>query len=272
MKSQWDCFLQNLGCWQGSFTTFSPEGVFQEDIPSRLTLEQGESGVDLTLKRDSPKHPEPLRMNFSSLSRGLLFFETGAFSQGSMQLTTYGQFGGEFGLVTPDRRLRMVQMFEGMNGVSNLKQVTLIREQRLGSDVPERPKLSVDDLVGTWQGEAVTLYPDWRADHYPMEMRLERVGDRLDQQITFGDRKIETSADIEGDRLMYRRSRLPVQILLLPDGASANAPLAITPGLPFVLEMGWLVEPNVRQRIMRTYDAKGEWVNVTLSVERRVIN
>ncbi|NJM69861.1 MAG: DUF3598 family protein [Scytonema sp. RU_4_4] len=31
MKSQWDCVLQNLGEWQGSFTHVSPQGELVED-------------------------------------------------------------------------------------------------------------------------------------------------------------------------------------------------------------------------------------------------
>jgi hypothetical protein len=268
MKSQWDCFLQNLGTWQGSFTTLSPEGEQREDVPSLLTLEQtGDKTAKLCLKRDSPKYPAPLEMEFSTFSRDLLFFETGAFCQGSMQLSSAGQFGAEFCLVQSDRRLRMVQMYPES---TDLGYFALIREQRLGSNAPEKPKLTVEDLIGSWSGEAITLYPDWHSETYAMAMQIDRTADKLVQNLSFAGRTITTEAEIEGDRLLYKNSPLPVQILLLPDGASANCPLTIKPGMPFVLEMGWLLEPGVRQRIMRTFNAKGEWVNVTLSTERRV--
>jgi Domain of unknown function (DUF3598) len=212
-KSQWDCFLQNLGEWEGSFTTYSPQGDLRETIPSRLKLEErsGEPGVFLTLKRDSPKHPQPLEMNFASLSRSLLFFETGAFSQGSMQFSPYSsQFGGEFGLVTPDRRLRVVQMY---NAESELNYVTLIREQRVGSDVPEQPPLQVDDLVGAWRGESVTLFPDLRpAVNSTSHLTIERSGDRLIQRLQFGDRTIVTEATIEG----IARVRCPCRLCCCP--------------------------------------------------------
>ncbi len=268
MKSQWDCFLQNLGTWQGSFTTLSPEGELREDVPSLLKLEHTEpKKAKLTLKRDSPRYPEPLVMEFSSLSRDLLFFESGAFCQGSMQFTTSGQFGAEFCLVTADRRLRLVQMYR--SGAA-LDYFALIREQRVGSNAPERPKLTIEDLIGTWQGEAITLFPDWHTEEYTLEMQIAQQANKLIQNLAFAGRTITTEADIEGDRLLYKNSPLPVQILLLPDGASANCPLEIKPGLPFVLEMGWLLESGVRQRIMRTFNAQGDWVNVTLSTERRV--
>jgi hypothetical protein len=184
-----------------------------------------------------------------------------------MQFTTSGPFGAEFCLVVGDRRLRMVQMYRSG---AVLDYFALIREQRVGSGALERPKLTVEDLIGTWQGEAITLFPDWHTEEYITEMRIDRSADKLIQNLAFAGRQITTEADIEGDRLLYKNSPLPVQILLLPDGASANCPVEIKPGLPFVLEMGWLLEPGVRQRIMRTFNAQGEWVNVTLSTERRV--
>ncbi|MFM2429952.1 MAG: hypothetical protein RLZZ511_1165 [Cyanobacteriota bacterium] len=271
MMNQWDCFLQNLGAWQGSFTTYSPDGVEREDIPSLLTLEQvpDRQAVKLVLKRDSPKHPAPLEMEFASLSRSLLFFETGAFSQGAMQLAPgMDRFGGEFAIVTPDRRLRTVILYNAQN---ELDYVTLIREQRLGSAVPERPPLQADDLVGEWVGESITLFPDWRAPETgTSQMKITRSGDRLDQTLQFGERTITTEAVIEGDRLVYPNSPLNIQILLLPDGASVNTPRKVTLGHPVVLETGWLRSPTQRERIIRSFNPKGEWVGLTLVQETKV--
>jgi hypothetical protein len=39
MATQWECLLQNLGEWQGSFTRFSPQGGLLEDIKSVVSLE-----------------------------------------------------------------------------------------------------------------------------------------------------------------------------------------------------------------------------------------
>jgi len=90
MKSQWDCVLQNLGEWQGSFTHFSPQGVLQEDIPSLISLQgiDDNRAIHLVLKRfcltpDSTERvPKEMVVDFSALGRGALFFETGAFSEG----------------------------------------------------------------------------------------------------------------------------------------------------------------------------------------------
>ncbi len=271
MKTQWECFLQNLGEWQGSFAEFSPMGELREDIPSLLKLEEiAPRQARLTLQRDSPQFPEPLVQEYSSFSRSLLFFETGAFSQGAMQYSPYGQFGGEFGLVNGcgDRRLRLVQLY---NIDSELQFFKLIREQRVGTTTPERPPLQVEDLLGEWQGEAVTIFPDWRTpQQFLSDLKIVRQGDLLQQQLCFGQRTIVTEAMIVGNVLKYHNSPLPVQMVLLPDGASANCPTQVAIGHPFVLEVGWLMEPTLRQRIMRTYDAKGEWINSTLVTERKV--
>jgi hypothetical protein len=40
--SQWDCVLQNLGEWQGSFTQISPAGEVLKDTPSLISLQ----GID----------------------------------------------------------------------------------------------------------------------------------------------------------------------------------------------------------------------------------
>jgi hypothetical protein len=270
MKTQWECFLQNIGTWQGSFATFSTAGELVEDIPSLLQLEQVEERkAKLTLKRESPKFPEPLVMEFSNFNQSLVFFETGAFSQGGLQLGV-GQFGAEFGLVNHlgDRRMRLVQLY---NDAYEVPALTLIREKNPTSNTPEQPRLQVEDLEGEWAGEAVTMFPDLREPlRFTSHLQMRREGDRLLQQLSFGDRTITTEAAIVGNVLLYDQNALPVRIVLLPDGASANFPLKATVGQPFVLEAGWLMAPGLRQRIMRNYDAKGEWVNTTLVTERKV--
>ncbi len=63
------------------------------------------------------------------------------------------------------------------------------------------------------------------------------------QTLNFGDNQITSSARIEGQRLLFENGPMPIQILLLPDGASCNTPLKITAGHPFVLEVGCLLSP-----------------------------
>ncbi len=271
-STPWDNMLKNVGEWEGSFTQFDLQGTELSNTPSHLKLEDlGNHQAKLTLKRDSPKHPQPLVQNYSSLSLGLLFCNCGAFSQGSMQYAPFSQFGGEFGHLWGDRRLRLVQLF---NLDSKPETVTLIREVRSGTQAKLQPKLEISDLIGTWQGEATTYYPDWRTPtKFTSTLTMKQTDDRtLEQALQFGDRTITSLGRIEGSSLFFEQSALKTQVLMLPDKASASFPLEIPKGLPFFIECGWMPEPNIRQRIIRSYDAKGGWVSLTLVVERRNVN
>jgi Domain of unknown function (DUF3598) len=285
LRSQWDCLLENLGQWQGSFTSFSPQGELLEDTPTVVSLQglNENKTIRQIVRRYLPLthptrevEPQELVLEYSSLNRSILFFNNGAFSQGSMQFAPFSEFAAEFCLLESDRRLRLIQMY---NRNSQLEKITLIREKlRAENDSPnapvvsEHPHLTVDDLLGEWQGQAVTIYPDLRSpDIYPTKLQLDlnNTG-RLVQQLSFGDRSITSSARIDGKCLYFDQGSQPVQVLLLPDGASCNCPLQINNGQAFILEVGWLHAPHQRQRMIRRYDAKGGWVSLTLVTESKV--
>ncbi len=278
MRAQWENFLQNLGEWHGSFTQISSAGEVVKDTPSTLLLEgldQNQS-VRLTLRRFPPspdgitKPPvDELVRQYQSFGRDILFFENGAFSQGSIQLAPFTRTGAEFGFLAGDRRLRLVELF---NPNGDLEQLTLIREQRAGTDAPERPLLTVEALLGTWRGEAITMYPDLRSpDTYSTQMQLELDSSgRLQQQITFGTETISSSARIENSILYFDQGSHPVQVFLLPDGASATVPQKVEMRSPIFFEAGWLLSANERQRLIRRYNDKGEWQSLTLVTERTV--
>jgi hypothetical protein len=167
--------------------------------------------------------------------------------------------------------LRFVQLY---NTDGYLSTLTLIREKQLDKNVPERPPLTVDDLLGEWQGEAVTMYPDWRSpDSYSTKMQLHLDGaDRLVQKITFGSNAtvISSSASIDGSVLHFNQGASPVQVVLLPDGGSCTLPVKIELRKPIFFDAGWLVEPDLRFRMIRSYNERGEWVSLTLVTERKV--
>ncbi|MBH8573125.1 DUF3598 family protein [Nostocaceae cyanobacterium CENA369] len=268
MKSQWESFQQNLGVWEGSFTVFSPEGTFVKDIPSRLTLEKPNDSekVRLTLCRSGLND---MVLEFTSVGGSLLFFENGAFSQGSIQLAPFTEFGAEFSFIYENRRLRLVQLF-AQNG--ELDRLTLIREHLADTPKVERPPLQVADLLGTWQGQAITIYPDWRLpDLYSttLQLQIDQTG-QLIQSLNFGERTITSTATIKGSIIHFNKdSQKQVQVLLLPDGASATSPLQVQPRQPLFLEAGWLIQPNLRQRMVRSYNDKGEWTSLTLVTEEK---
>jgi Domain of unknown function (DUF3598) len=270
MLSQWESFLQNLGIWVGSFTQISPTGEKIEDIPSRLNIEglNDNQTAKLILQR---QNLEDLVLEFSSLSRSLLFFENGSFCQGSMQFSPVSEFGAEFCFIYENRRLRLVQLFDTNN---NLRKLTLIREYREGTQLNERPKLTVDKLLGEWEGEAVTMYPDLREPSiYPTKMQLEiDVSGKLVQNSSFANNPpFTSSATINGSILSFDNNpQNPIQVLMLPDGASATFPVKAQLNRPLFLETGWLIKSDLRQRMIRSYNDKGEWVSLTLVTENKV--
>ncbi|HEY9906223.1 MAG TPA: DUF3598 family protein [Thermosynechococcaceae cyanobacterium] len=268
MKPQWECLLQNLGEWQGSFTSLSPTGELLQATPT-VTLLEGlneNQMIRQVVRRLEPGSIDTV-LEYSALGRGILLFENGAFSQGSMQFAPFSDFGAELGLIAGDRRLRLVQLFNH----DKLDRLTLIREKLPGSYTPERSPLQVDDLLGEWQGEAVTLYPDWRNPHtYFTQLKVQRDGEQLTQMLSFGEgTTISSRGTIAGSIVKFDQGVQPVQVLLLPDGASSTSPTQIKLRQPFFLEVGWLLQPDLRQRLIRRYDNTGAWVSLTLITERK---
>lgn len=283
MRSQWECLLQNLGEWQGSFTRFSPQGKLSEDTPTVVSLAglNHHQTIRQIIRRCPPNQPvEEKVLEYSSLGRGVLFFDNGAFSQGSIQFSPFSTFGAELGLIDRDRRLRLVQLFDK---AAKLEMITLIREHLAGTVTTERPPLTVTDLIGEWQGEGVTIYPDRRSPEvYLTTLQVQQDSDdQLTQRLTInsdGRRNIDpasfsmsSTAKIQGSNLYFNSGSQHYQLLLLPDGASSTSPQQINPRQAFFLEVGWLLQPHLRQRLIRWYDAQGEWSNLTLVTEKKAI-
>ena len=275
MENNWENFLKNLGEWQGSFTSISLDGELLNSTPSILNLEGFENNqlVRLRLRRFSPDgyNKPPLSdysQEYRSLGRQVIFFTTGAFSKGSMQLAPFSEFGAEYGFVAENRRLRFVQLYDRQGDLSSL---TLIREFRSSTDAYERPPLTVEQLLGQWQGTACTVYANWQpSETYATSLSIQDIGgERLQQQLVFGDRTLTSTAAIAGNTLKFEDGPSPRKILLLPDGTSSNTPLHLKLQQPFFVELGWLVADNERQRLIRSYNEKGEWVSATHVIEHK---
>lgn len=271
MSSQWQNLLRNLGEWEGSFTRFSPQGEEVGDTPTLVTLEGLEDDRAVLQKvwrfPTSGETPPPLVLEYRTVNRGTLFFDSGAFSTGSMQFSPFGDFGAELGLISGDRRMRLVQLFDS----GCFSQMTLIRESRKGTNTAENPPLTVEQLVGEWEGEAVTLYPDWRStDPFATKLSLSLEGTVLSQRAIAPDFDFTSTATVDGSILRFGEEEHSVRVVLLPDGASCTAPLKIPRQRSFFLEAGWLINPTLRQRMIRSYDDRGGWVSLTLIRERKV--
>lgn len=279
-STQWARLLKNQGTWVGSFTQVSPTGEILQDTPSEVALIPLNAGS--TMRQEISKYPpgqspSETVLEYSSLGRGVLFCETGAFSQGSIQRSPVSEFGAELGLIHGSDRLRVAQIFPRQPTLGSL---TLIRESLAGTEPTPRPELTMDQLIGTWVGEATTVFPDWQPQQ-AMATRLEiqPEGDglrpvynqrNLTQTLTFGNSpSIQSRGQLVGSTLRFEQGSQPVTVLLLPAGASATFPTEIQSGQPLFLEAGWLITPTLRQRLIRTYNAQGTWESLTLVTEQK---
>ncbi|MGJ3250222.1 MAG: DUF3598 family protein [Elainellaceae cyanobacterium] len=273
MSTQWNNLLLHLGVWDGSFTRLSPRGDMVEETLTRVMLEGLDENrtIRQTIQRFSATPGEEMQakvLEYSTLNRSTLFFENGSFSQGSIQYGPFSEFGAEMGFIQGDRRMRLVILY-GTDG--HLSRVTLIREHRQETDASERPPLTLDQLLGEWCGEAKTLYADLRTPiDAPTTLTLSQQGDRLQQRMTSAGFDFSSTATIDGSTLRFETDTATNQVVLLPDGASYTAPLSIPKGRPFRLEAGWMLEGDRRQRLIRSYDANGTWVSLTLVTEQRI--
>ncbi|NET02197.1 MAG: DUF3598 family protein [Sphaerospermopsis sp. SIO1G1] len=276
MANNWENFLKNLGEWRGSFTQISPKVEILNSTPSILNLEAfdnnqvvmfrirrfGEGGYD-------SKPTQDYQQEYRSIGRQNIFFENGSFSKGSLQLAPFTEFGAEYGFVDNDRRSRLVQLFDKQGNFSNL---TLIREFRSGTDAIERPPLTVEQLIGKWEGKAYTVYSDMRpSERSNSYLEIKEINNEyVEQTLTFAEKTITSTAKIADKKLIFEKEGNTQEILLLPDGISSNVPSQLQLRKPFIVEAGWLVRENERQRLIRTYNETGEWVSSTHVIEVKI--
>lgn len=257
MPNQWDNLFKNEGIWVGSFTSLTPDGTVLRDTPSRLTLERtSETNARFQLVRypkDGP--PEQNEIDFASINRASMFCDDGSFSKGSMQWSSLADFGTEFGLVLPNARLRLVQLF---SPGGKLNQFVLIQETREGQTPVVRPPLSAEQLVGTWQGQAITYHRDWYiADPVATTVVVEQQSNAIAQSWQVGTERGHFQATLSGSRLLFNQDGIDYQMLMLPNGGSSLCPQEIKSKTAFRCEIGWLTTPTTRLRLIRSYQQDG---------------
>lgn len=273
MKSQWESVLENLGEWIGSFTTVNPQGKLIEDVPSTISLEgvRANQAIHLVLKRfytlpgSTERSAKEVVWDFSSPPGiGAIYFETGAFSSGGLTLAAGGKFIAEFSLVGIDRRFRAIHQY---NPEHQFDRVTFVRERRQGTDAPERPQLTIPDLLGTWAGTATTLDPDARSPTISLTKSTFSV---QDDGYQWSEDSSSTDFQVINDRLLqFERENQSYQMLLLPDSSYSITPSHIASGYPFYLEIGWIHQLGLRQRLVRRYDRTGTWHSATFITESK---
>ncbi|PZD70333.1 hypothetical protein C1752_14078 [Acaryochloris thomasi RCC1774] len=269
MSKKWENFFKNLGEWRGSFTQFSLEGDQLSSTDSIINLESFDNNQAFRFRvrrfgdgdYDTPPTKD-YQQEHRTLGRYILVFETGAFSKGTIQLAPFSTFGAEYGLVTSDRRLRLVQLYDEQGEFQGL---TLIREFRAGSTAHERPPLTVEQLLGVWEGQAHTEYTDLqKSTQYSTRLEVVRHGEnQLLQTLEFEGQSLTSKGRIEGKQICFEDNMTRV-VTLLPDGASSNIPLKLdSDQAAFFVEAGWLVSPTERQRLIHHYNDKGSWTSST---------
>ncbi|MEM1368408.1 MAG: DUF3598 family protein [Cyanobacteria bacterium P01_H01_bin.15] len=275
MSEKWENFLKNLGEWRGSFTQFSLQGKQLSSTNSIINLDGFDNNqvVRFRVRRfgEGNYNTPPTQDNqqeYRSLGQQIVLFGTGAFSKGSFQVSPISEFGAEYGFVATDRRLRFVQLYTKQGDFQGL---TLIREFRAGTNALERPALTLDQLLGTWEGQAETQYADLRnPTQCVTRLKIEKNGNRqIRQSLEFEGQSVTSTARIEGNQLLFGGGVDRV-VTLLPDGASSNIPLKISSRQLFFVETGWLISPTERQRLIRHYDDKGAWTGSTHVREQKI--
>ena len=265
MDSQWQNFLRNLGEWRGSFDALDANGVAVESTASILTLEQGaeERLVHFRLRRfaDGDRNGTPshdMQQDYRSLGRQVVFFPSGTFCKGSLQVAPGTAFGGEFGFVQGDRRHRLVQLHDPSGSFERL---ILIREQRAGSDAPDQPRLETTRLQGRWSGEACTISADWPVpSSSDCQFAIEAAGPR--------QLNLQTQLDGQSTTLIAGDGQ-DTQLTLMDDGGYHLTPRQVSHRAAFAVEAGWLVAPDRLERLIRRYDASGAWLSATQIIASR---
>jgi hypothetical protein len=236
-----------------------------ESTPSILTLEHGEEErlVHFRLRRfaDGDLNGEPSRdmsEDYRNLGRQVVFFESGTFCKGRLQVAPGTPFGGEFGFIHGDRRHRLVQLH---NDDGNFTNLVLIREFRAGSNAEERPALRLDQLQGSWSGTAATITADWpEPDH--TSCRFEVSGNPQ------GALRIQTSTGTNSESV-EAGSAEPLQLTWMADGGYHLTPRHVDHRNAFAVEAGWLSAPDRLERLIRRYDASGAWTSATQIIATR---
>ncbi|MEM9151414.1 MAG: DUF3598 family protein [Cyanobacteria bacterium P01_F01_bin.3] len=277
---QWACIRQNIGTWHGSFSQFSPTGELVKDTPSVLTLEETEPDktMELTLER-FPKSGEKTvnRLTFTAPGPApyTYYFESGAFSQGSSQWSSFGQFATEFSLKIGDKRVRYVIMYESTSSYTSvLKYVTLICETPEEDTQFVEETLTAENLLGTWKGEAEVIYAtgepftigvaEWQLSTDLMLVCQEQF-DEQDQRLSvMSDTEATLSAKTVLPLKATTNDQLDYQLMLLPNGAYCLLPQEIKRETAFRFEVGWVSAKGNRQRLIRYYDTRGVWMNSAL--------
>ncbi|MEN9213914.1 MAG: DUF3598 family protein [Gloeomargarita sp. DG02_4_bins_56] len=237
--SQWQCLMNHLGQWQGTFTEVSPLGTVGQSRPSVVTL----AGCDENrrIRQTIVVAGNRQVLEYGGLGRGILLCADGAFSQGSLQWGPLGEFGAELGLIDGDQRVRCALVYEN----SQCRHLTLIREQRGAG------------RLGQGERHLITqLYPDWRT---PAALSGGLTRQRSAAQVTLRwQLETETGVWCGVHQADHRYEQGHYRLLVLEPEIWVWFPPRVPQGVAFHLGLLWR-----GQALLRRYDRTGAWVDLT---------
>lgn len=165
----------------------------------------------------------------------MVFFDSGAFNKGWLQVAPNTVFGGEFGFIGANRRHRIVQLY---TPDGRFDQLVLIRQFRAVSDTTEAAPALAEQLLGHRQGQVATIRAVWD------------VADTSDVRLELGPAELEA-------------------LRLLPDGSFVGLPEQVSHRSAYALVGSWLPAPGRMVRLIRRYDASGAWISASHEVLER---
>ncbi len=224
---QWAGLVANVGWWQGEFIRLDPQRQECSRTASRIRLEvKGERHIEQLL--DIGGQTQTLQI--TSLKKGLVFFPSGAFSQGSLQWSPIGEFAVELSLLAGLERRRLVAIYRAEQQQSHLATITLIPEYAQ-APAPVRP-----ELVGS----------------EPVRPETTSLAAAQSEMI-----QIDTFWQVECSSQRYSLTDEP-----LPYQCACALPLVLPKQKPFSLGLSWRVNADEQQHLVRHYDASGVWQSV----------
>ena len=235
--------------WHGLWTRYTPQGEVMQSFQSLRSFKVGNS--EQTLIKQANRYtysdgrtqekafeyylgPTGFTDNTGFVGCSMAFFESGHGAYFPLQLNKT-QTGMEIFFIHGEAiRCSTAILYKE----SKLAQVSSVREDSSGYPGKhwsmEIKPVSERNLTGNWEGNSVTLYPDFT------------ISEPVQAQFQWG---------WEGHQVYY-----------LPDGLTVSFPSEIVEGTAIDLVANWLVTDTKMHQITVKYDENGSYVSQTLDI------
>jgi hypothetical protein len=293
-EEAWAGYLRNVGVYTGNRAICDGRGTVLADFPTRVDVQHFEDSdgdefllwTNMVRTVDGSDQVEEEWSRDELAELGALVAD-GSFSSGP---NTYvgERFVIEQCLCDGPLRVRSISAFdwEGrMCGMIASREKRVVEGEGDGAGEGlttiepaawKSPSVLLDYMLGVWNGKGVLIdrmsgntrrvtsevtltQTDGLAIVQKSGLALDGVGTGM---------RVESRARRDGNVLFFAESS--VQLVLLPGGMSVASPLRVRESQPFVLETSFLMRPDCRKRVVRTYNPDCEWINTVFLFEKRV--